>query len=196
MLEQSGEGLIAMTRGGEGAVARLLADGQSDKAAAYLDRLQALFPDRLYIEIIRRQNPIEDASEHALIDLAFERNLPLVATNPAAYSDPSFHAAHDAMLCIAQSAYVESNDRQTSSADTWLKDSAAMAELFADLPEAIANTAVIAQRCALPSPHHKPILPRLGEDEDEQLRRDARAGLEHRLANRTDADVEEYRDRL
>ena len=52
-----------------------------------------------------------------------------------------------------------------------------MAELFADLPEAIANTAVIAQRCAVAAPQRKPILPRLGDDEDEQLRRDARAGL-------------------
>ena len=49
----------------------------------------------------------------------------------------AFHAAHDAMLCIANSAYVESADRVTSSADAWLKDSAAMAELFSDLPEAI-----------------------------------------------------------
>ena len=195
-LEQSGEGLIAMTAGGEGAVARLLADGQSDKAAAYLDRLQALFPDRLYIEIIRRQNPIEDASEHALIDLAFERNLPLVATNPAAYSDPSFHAAHDAMLCIAQSAYVESNDRQTSSAETWLKDSAAMAELFADLPEALANTSVIAQRCAVGAPKRRPILPRLSDHEDDQLRTDAFAGLDQRLAGRSEEDKARYRERL
>jgi len=195
-LEQSGEGLIAMTAGGEGAVARLLADGQSDKAAAYLDRLQALFPDRLYVEIIRRQNPIEDASEHALIDLAFERNLPLVATNPAAYSDPSFHAAHDAMLCIAQSAYVESNDRQTSSAETWLKDSAAMAELFADLPEALANTSVIAQRCAVGAPKRRPILPRLSDHEDDQLRTDAFAGLDQRLAGRSEEDKARYRERL
>ena len=195
-LEQSGEGLIAMTAGGEGAVACLLADGQSDKAAAYLDRLQALFPDRLYIEIIRRQNPIEDASEHALIDLAFERNLPLVATNPAAYSDPSFHAAHDAMLCIAQSAYVESNDRQTSSAETWLKDSAAMAELFADLPEALANTSVIAQRCAVGAPKRRPILPRLSDHEDDQLRTDAFAGLDQRLAGRSEEDEARYRERL
>jgi len=195
-LEQSGEGLIAMTAGGEGAVARLLADGQSDKAAAYLDRLQALFPDRLYVEIIRRQNPIEDASEHALIDLAFERNLPLVATNPAAYSDPSFHAAHDAMLCIAQSAYVESKDRQTSSAETWLKDSAAMAELFADLPEALANTSVIAQRCAVGAPKRRPILPRLSDHEDDQLRTDAFAGLDQRLAGRSEEDKARYRERL
>ena len=86
-----------------------------------------LFADRLYVEIIRRHDPIEEVAEDALIELAYARDLPLVATNPAAYSDPSFHAAHDAMLCIASSAYVESDDRATSSPDAWLKDGAAMA---------------------------------------------------------------------
>ena len=135
--------------------------------------LQRLFPDRLYLEISRRHDALEEAAEAALIELAYARDLPLVATNPAAYADPSFHAAHDAMLCIANSAYVESADRVSSSADAWLKDGAAMAELFADLPEALANTAVIAQRCAVAAPKRKPILPRLGENEDEQLRADA-----------------------
>ncbi|MEO8546822.1 MAG: PHP domain-containing protein, partial [Sphingomicrobium sp.] len=139
-LEGAGEGLIALTAGSEGALARLIADGQNYKARAYLDRLQILFPERLYVELSRRGDPVEQAAEAALVELAFERGLPLVATNPAAYTDPSFHAAHDAMLCIANSTYLESNERPTSSPDAWLKDGAAMAELFADLPEAIANT--------------------------------------------------------
>ena len=137
-LEGLSADLIALTAGGEGALARLIADGQQAKAEAYLDRLEALFPERLYIEIARRGDPVEDAAEAGLIDLAYARDLPLVATNPATYLDPSFHAAHDAMLCIANSAYVESADRISSSAAAWLKDGAAMAELFADLPEALA----------------------------------------------------------
>ena len=119
-LEGRSEGLIALTTGAEGALARLIADGQHDKAARYLDRLQALFPDRLYIELSRRGDAVEDAAEAALVDLAYARNLPLVATNPAAYADPAFHAAHDAMLCIANSTYLESNERPTSSPDAWL----------------------------------------------------------------------------
>jgi DNA polymerase-3 subunit alpha len=195
-LEGLGEGLIALTAGSEGAVARLLADGQQSKGEAYLDRLQALFPDRLYIELSRRGDATEDTAEARLIDLAYARNLPLVATNPAAYADPAFHAAHDAMLCIANSAYVESADRLTSSPDAWLKDSAAIAELFADLPEALANTIVVAQRCAVAAPQRKPILPRLGEDEDEQLRRDARAGLEQRLKAKPLEEQQAYLERL
>jgi len=195
-IEGLNEGLAALTAGAEGALARLIADGQQLKAEAYLDRLQALFPDRLYIELSRRQNAIEEAAETALIDLAYARNLPLVATNPAAYADPAFHAAHDAMLCIANSAYLESAERVSSSPDAWLKDSAAMTELFEDLPEALANTIVIAQRCAVAAPQRKPILPRLGEDEDEQLRRDARAGLDARLKGRGDDERKLYGEQL
>jgi len=190
------DGLIALTAGSEGALARLLGDGQQLKAEAYLNRLKALFPDRLYVEIVRRHDPVEQAAENALIDLAYAQQLPLVATNPASYADPSFHAAHDAMLCIANSAYLESADRVTSSADAWLKDAPTVYELFADLPEALANTAVIAQRCAVAAPKRKPILPRLGNDEDELLRRDARAGLAARLSGRNVEEQHPYLDRL
>jgi DNA polymerase-3 subunit alpha len=195
-LESLSEGLVALTGGAEGALARLIADGQQTKAETYLDQLQRLFPDRLYVELSRRNHPIEEAAETALIDLAYARGLPLVATNPAAYSDPSFHAAHDAMLCIANSAYVESADRASSSPDAWLKDGTAMEELFADLPEALANTAVIARRCAVAAPQRKPILPRLSNHEDEQLRRDAQAGLDVRLAGRAPEERQSYVERL
>ena len=195
-LEELNAGLIALTAGSEGALARLLAEGQQTKAEAYLDELQRLFGDRLYIELSRRGDAVEEAAEGALIDLAYHRDLPIVATNPAAYADPSFHAAHDAMLCIANSAYVESAERITSSPDAWLKDGKAMAELFTDLPEAIANTSVIAQRCAVAAPKRKPILPRLGENEDDQLRSDARAGLDARLHVRPAEDRAAYLERL
>ena len=189
------DGLIALTAGGEGALARLLAAGQD--AAPYALALEALFPGRLYIELSRRGNDTEDAAEPALIDLAFARDLPLVATNPACYPEPGFHAAHDVMLCIAASAYVDTEDRNRSSAAAWIKPGADMEALFDDLPEAIANTAVIARRCAVSAPKRKPILPTLTTDEAEQLRRDSRAGLEVRLAKLApEINRQPYRDRL
>jgi DNA polymerase-3 subunit alpha len=195
-LDGLSDGLIALTAGAEGAPARLIADGQQGRAEAYLQRLEGLFPGRLYIEISRRRDPVEEVAEPGLIELAYARELPLVATNPAAYADLSFHAAHDAMLCIAHSAYVESADRVTSSSEAWLKDGKAMADLFVDLPEALANTAVIARRCAVAAPKRRPILPRLGENEDEQLRGDAKAGLDRRLAGRPEEETAAYRERL
>ena len=69
-LEGRTAGLLALTAGGEGALARLLAEGQPARAAAYLDRLAALFPDRLYLELSRRDDPVETVAEAALIDLS------------------------------------------------------------------------------------------------------------------------------
>ncbi|MCP3733272.1 DNA polymerase III subunit alpha [Sphingomonas sp. RP10(2022)] len=183
-LEGRSDGLIALTAGGEGALARLIHEDQPTRAAAYLDRLQALFPDRLYVELARRSDPVEDAAEQALIDFAYDRDLPLVATNPCCFSDSAFLDAHDAMLCIAHSTYVESEDRIRSCPDAWLKPAETMKQLFADLPEAIDNTLVVAQRCAVMAPYRKPILPSLAGDREGEaamLRAEAAAGLEKRL---------------
>ena len=196
------DGLIALTGGAEGALARLLSEGQHDAVSSYLTRLQALFSDRLYIELSRRHDAVEEAAEDALIDLAYTRNIPLVATNPAFFAEPDFFDAHDAMLCISDGAYIESADRRRSSRDTWIKTGKQMAELFADVPEALANTLVIAQRCAALAPYRSPILPSLAGDrtaEDTQLREDGRLGLEKRLeiAGITDpAERQVYFDRL
>ena len=172
------QGLIALTAGPEGAVARLLADGRDAEAAAHLDALAAIFPGRLYVELSRQADPIMVAAEARLVALADTRGLPLVATNPAQFADPSAHGAHDVLLCIAEGTYVDTADRRRSNPHAWLKPTAAMAELFADLPDALANTLVVAQRCAFAPPRRDPILPRLEGD----LAAAARAGLEARLA--------------
>lgn len=183
-LEGHTDGLLALTAGREGGLARLFAEDQPDRALAYADRLQALFPDRLYIELTRRLDEIEGKAEPALLDLAYDRNLPLVATNPCCFATQDFSEAHDALLCIANSTYVASEDRPRTSPDAWMKPAKDMRELFADLPEAIANTLVVAQRCGVGAPKRKPILPSLAGDptaEAAKLREDAHAGLERRL---------------
>lgn len=196
------DGLICLTGGGEGALARLLAGEQTTAADDYVERLEALFGGRLYIELSRRGDEVEIAAEAALIDLAYARALPIVATNPANFVEPQFHPAHDAMLCIAQSAYVESEDRRVSSPEAWLKPAEAMEDAFSDLPEAIHNTLVIAQRCAFMAPKRKPILPSLAGDregEAAQLKADAHAGLAARLAHYpeiTDEERDAYVTRL
>jgi DNA polymerase-3 subunit alpha len=201
-LEGRTEGLIALTAGSEGGLARMLAEGQNEPAELLLDRLQSLFPGRLYIELCRRGDAVEAQAEARLVELAYERDLPLVATNPASYADASFHQAHDAMLCIAQSSQLDRDDRARSSPEAWMKPAAEMRRLFEDLPEAIENSAVIARRCAFGAPQRRPILPSIAGDteaEAEQLRRDARTGLEARLAGRSELTADErkaYFDRL
>ena len=192
-------GLIALTAGAEGALAKLFAEGQHEAATDYADRLRALFPDRLYVELSRRLDPVEGKAEPHLIALADGYDLPLIATNPTFFATEDFHAAHDVMLCIAASAYVDSEDRAKSSPDAWMKPSHDMKRLFDDLPEALENTLVFAKRCAFAAPARKPILPSLAGDtvaEAEQLRVDARAGLEARLEKAPVADAQVYRDRL
>jgi DNA polymerase III subunit alpha len=193
------DGLIALTAGAEGALAKLYADRQHEAAAAYVERLCTLFPGRLYIEIARRLDAVEGAAEPHLIALADGQSLPLVATNPVSFPEASFHAAHDVLLCIAASAYVDSDDRVKSSPDAWMKPAHDMKTLFADLPDALDNTLVLAQRCAIAAPMRKPILPSLAGDpaaESEQLRADARAGLRQRLEKIPSVDADAYRARL
>jgi len=107
-------------RSGEGALVRLLAGEQASAAEAYLAALEALFPSGS-IELARRGDAAEMAAEPALIDLAYARDLPLVATNPACFAERAFYAAHDALLCIASSTHVDSTDRPRSSSEWWIK---------------------------------------------------------------------------
>jgi len=196
------DGVICLTGAGEGALTRLLGEGQVSAAQAYADRLVELFPGRLYIELARRGDPLEDAAEDALVELAYARDLPLVATNPACFADAGFYAAHDAMLCIASSTHVDSTDRPRSSKEWWIKSAAVMEDLFSDLPEALANTLVVAQRTAFMPPKRKPLLPSLAGDKEGEARmlgEDARAGLIKRLEPYGEMPEEErkaYFDRL
>ncbi|HSG35178.1 MAG TPA: DNA polymerase III subunit alpha [Sphingomonadaceae bacterium] len=201
-LENHTEGLIALSGASEGAITRLFAEGRKASAEALAERIAALFPGRFYIELARRENPVEDAAEDGLIELAYAQNLPLVATNPANFGDPSFHAAHDAMLCIANATHLDAADRPRSAPEAWVKSAPMMEELFADLPEAIANTLVIAQRCAMAPPYREPILPSLAGDleaEARKLAEDARRGLAARLetyGEMTDEELKPYVERL
>jgi len=201
-LEGRTAGLIALTGAGEGGLTRLLAEGQHDAAVRLAERLEGLFPGRLYVEIARAGDPVCERAEEALIDLAYARDLPLVATNPANFAEPHMHKAHDAMLCIAHSTQIEAEERPRSNPQAFVKHAGLMEEAFADLPEGVANTLVIAQRCAFAPPYRKPILPSLAGDlagEARMLAEDSRAGLEARLAAYPDLTEEErkvYFDRL
>ncbi len=184
-LERGCEGLLCLTGGPQGPLSRALARGQAEKAAADLDRLQALFPGRLYVELQRHGLPEEDAVEDALVDLAYSCDLPLLATNEPYFARRDMHEAHDALLCIAQGRYVAEPDRRRVSVEHYFKSAAEMRDLFADLPEAVDNTLIVARRCHFLLRPVAPLLPPFhaepGFDESEELRAQAREGLEWRL---------------
>ena len=129
------------------------------------------------------RTPAEEATEPGLVGLAYDLDLPLVATNDVHFPTRDLYDAHDALLCIADGAYVDQQEpRRRLTPEHCFKSQDEMVALFADLPEAIENTVEIARRCAFRPKKRKPILPRFAEDEVEELRRQARAGLDARLA--------------
>ncbi|HYG84896.1 MAG TPA: DNA polymerase III subunit alpha [Azospirillum sp.] len=207
-LEGHSDGLIALTGGPQGPVGRLLGEGQKDAAVAVLETLKRLFPGRLYVELQRHGQhfaAIEDAVEPGLIDLAYAHDLPLVATNDCYFATEDMYEAHDALLCIAEGAYISQDDRRRITPDHRFKSAEEMRALFADLPEAVDNTLVIARRCSFLLKPIKPILPAFpcegDRDEAEELRAQSREGLEMRLQkvvftpDMTDEQREETRKR-
>ncbi len=198
------EGLICLTGGAMGPLGLLIAQGQMPKAEGLADRLVASFGDRLYVELQRHPGEngqlmvAEAASEGGLIDLAYARDLPLVATNDVYFPKTTMYEAHDALICIAEKAYVDqSQPRRRLTPQHYFKSTEEMAVLFADLPEAIENTVEIARRCAFAVAKHAPILPKFADDEVTELRRQAHAGLAERLKVIPHAvTVEEYTARL
>ncbi len=200
------DGLIALTGGPGGPVDRALAAGQSDIAAARLDRLAGLYPDALYVELQRHGLSTEQAVEPDLVDLAYARNLPLVATNEPFFPTRDDFEAHDALICIAEGTVIGEDNRRRLTPEHAFKSRAEMVELFADLPEALANTVEVAMRVAYWPVARQPILPRFvsaGDDaeaaEAKLLREEAAAGLERRLAAHGMADglsEEDYKQRL
>ncbi len=198
-LEGRTDGLIALTGGAEGALCRLLAEGQDGEARRLAERLAGLFAGRLYMEVSRSGEAVEQASEPALLAMAHGMGLPLVATAPARFLEPRGHDAHDVMLCIADGTYLAATDRRRSNPMHWLAGAAEMAERFADLPEALAMTGHVAQRTAFAVSRRDPVLPKLVPDpeaEKAELKRLAEAGLEARLAASRGLDPGPYRERL
>ena len=204
------DGLICLTGAAAGPVGKLLADGQMDAAEALLLQLAGLFPGRLYVELQRHNLPLERQVEPALIDLAYKHDLPLIATNACFFADQDMFDAHDALLCVANSSYVAETDRLRLTPDHRFKSPEEMKVLFADLPEAVANTLVVAQRCAVMAPVRDPILPSFstdgGRSEADEMAARSREGLEKRLEDHVftpdmDAAAREetarpYRERL
>lgn len=195
------EGLILLTGGAEGEVARHILKGRLADARTELSTLAAAYPGRCYVEITRHGTQEEIKTEPDLLTLAYELGLPVVATHDARFLKPDDVTAHDALMCIANGEYLGQDDRKRVQPEQYLKTAAEMEALFEDLPEAIETTAEIARRCAIRAETRKPILPNFskeGRSEAEELAHQARQGLEQRLAeaDRLYAERSVYFERL
>ena len=202
-LEEFSAGLICLSGGPDGPVGRLLRAGQRPAAEDLMRRLAAIYPDRLYVELQRHPEggglpEAERLSERGFVEMAYAMDLPLVATNDVYFPKSDMYEAHDALICIAEGAYVDQQGpRRRLTAQHYFKSPQEMVTLFADLPEAIENTVEIARRCAFRAYKRNPILPKFADDEVLELRRQAKEGLTARLAVIPHAaPVEEYEKRL
>ncbi len=180
------EGLILLSGGSDGPVDPLFAVGRAAEGQAALAAMAEAFGDRFYIELQRHGLASQAAAEPGLVAYAYARDLPLVATNDVCFPTADLYAAHEALLCIADGAFIGQEERRRVTPEHWFKPGAAMRALFADLPEACDNTIDIARRCAFMVKKRDPILPRFptseGRTEDEELASQAREGLRARLA--------------
>ncbi len=193
------EGLIALTGGANGEIARLIENKQNQLAKRSMASLMELFPERLYVEIQRHNLEKQTKSEKSLIELAYSLNLPLVATNEVFYTEKNMYEAHDALLCISQSAYVSQSERRRVTSEHYFKSADEMKETFSDLPEAIQNTMVIAQRCSFMPIASDPKLPPFKtnstSDENNILREQANLGLKERILQHVHDDQMDYKEK-
>ena len=181
------EGVICLSGGADGPVGRLLQSGHRARAEALMTRFAEIYGDRLYVEVQRHPGEgglpeAERLTERGFVEMAYAMGLPLVATNDVYFPKPDMYEAHDALICIAEGAYVDQQGpRRRLTPQHYLKSPEEMATLFADLPEALDNTVEIARRCAFAAYKRAPILPKFADDEVEELRRQAQEGLAARL---------------
>ncbi|HYM17868.1 MAG TPA: DNA polymerase III subunit alpha, partial [Micropepsaceae bacterium] len=195
------EGLILLTGGPQGPIDRFIAEGQPHAADAALDKLSSAFGDRIYVELQRHGVQSEAAVESKLLELAYAKRLPIVATNDAHFGRADMFEAHDALICIAEGTFIDVPERRRLTPEHRFKTAEEMTALFSDLPEAIENTIEIARRCAYKPKKRNPILPQFVPDSglspQDELRAQAHAGLKRRLAEHgLFAEEKTYWDRL
>ncbi|MDR2781625.1 MAG: DNA polymerase III subunit alpha [Holosporaceae bacterium] len=185
LLSQYSDDLILATGGINGSLGAMLLENDVDGAREYLNFLAAHFKNRLYVELSRHNNEYENRIEESAISLAYDLNLPLLATNNVCFRYQSDFEAHDILICITQGRTVYDSERETSSPEFYFKSQNEMIALFNDLPEATENTVNLAQRCSFMLKPQKPRMPifKLENEktQDDELRDNAVEGLKIKL---------------
>ncbi len=186
------EGLILLSGGAIGPLGRLISEGFSDKAEEILESLHKAYGNRLYMEIMRHGLEEERQTESWFLEQAFAKNIPLVATNDAYFLNEHMYEAQDALMCISEGTTISNENRKKLTPFHGLRTATEMENLFKDIPEAIYNTRIIAQRCAFLVDGKPPELPHFeskeGRTEEEELRYQSQEGLKIRMENHVYTD--------
>ena len=187
MAGEAGEGLIVLTGGPQGALARHYAHELPTLALETLQLYKRYFDGRLYVELQRADRPGDEALVRRLVNLAVEVGVPFVATHPIQYIEPADYEIHEIRCCIAGGFTINDSRRKKEfSSSQYLMSEEEMCRRFADLPLALENSVHIAQRCNLDGVLSKPQLPLFptpdGMSLDDYIDYLSKEGLNKRLA--------------
>lgn len=194
-LKSHNDGLLCLSGGHYGPIGQAILKINKAQAIKHLTTLKEIFSDRLYMEIMRHGMQEQLDTEDEFLELAYKYEIPLVATNDVMFATPDMYEAHHVLTCISEGRYASEDDSRKFTREHYFKSPREMSHLFSDLPEAIANTRVIAKRCSVMPKEHSPMLPKMGENEIEELIRQSNNGLKERLIN-YEGDHKQYFDRL
>jgi DNA polymerase-3 subunit alpha len=186
-LDTHGAGLLALSGAELGALGQALLAGDAERAQSLAQRLSRLFPGRFFIEVQRAGLASNERHLRAAVPLASALRIPVVATHPVQFLEADDFEAHEARVCVAEGETLANPKRvKRFSREQYFKTRAQMATLFADLPQALANTLAVAERCNLQLTLGKPRLPDFptpgGVPIEQHFRGASRDGLEWRLA--------------
>jgi len=207
-LEAHSEGVIALSCGAAGDVGQALLGQKEALAQERAQYWMELYPGRYYLELHRTGREGDETHLHAAVALAESMQCPVVATNDVRFLQAQEFEAHEARVCIGEGRTLDDPRRaRLYTEQQYLRSPQEMAELFSDIPEALANTVAIAKRCSVVLELGKPYLPDYPVPEgltmDEYFRKLSHEGLDMRLAVLFDpqADTFEatratYRERL
>ena len=204
---EGSHGLIALSGWKDGDVERSLMDDDPQEGARKIKYWSDLFEGRFYLEIQRSNKDTNSVLEASVLRLAEQEKIPVVATHPVEFLNPTEFMAHEARYCISEGFLLADQNRSRPfNEEQYFKSQAQMKELFSDLPGVIDNTIEIAKRCSLEFDLGNPQLPNFptppGMSLEQFLAHESAAGLDKRMAHlaRVDSesvvDLEVYRDRL
>ncbi len=186
-LQELNEGLLLLSGANAGPVGQALLRGDARGAADIALRLATLFTHRFYLELQRAGRNEDDKLVLQTVQLAARLNLPVVATHPVQFLKPDDFESHEARVCISEGETLGNPKRiRRFTREQYLKNSAQMKALFADIPSALENTVEIARRCSTTLLLGKYFLPDFptpnGMSIEEYFRHASFEGLEERLA--------------
>ena len=204
-LEKYNDGLILLSGGVENGFLGKPASLNNKKLLQdRLNYLKNFFDGNLYIELQRHGIKSQLTAEKNLIDIAYEYDIPLVATNDCFFQNENKFEAHQVLTCIDKGLTISSDKRRVLTKEHYLKDPKKMISLFNDIPEAIENTVLIAKRCSFFLKTINPILPKypglVNISESDYLSEISHKGLISRfdlsITKFSDDEINNYKNRL